>query len=348
MSPERPDLSNIDPAIRDYIEYLEREVERLQQDERSRARTPGTAPMEPSEPPTTINVITCTAGGLIKRTPRHFYGRQRRGGMGVFGMDCDEQDPPNFLVVADESERLLVITNRSRAFLLRVNELPEMPIHSKGQPLSNWLPLQPGERPNVLLPLQDQPFIQLVSEKGWVRRVGGNIISNLKPGTVLDVRQGDPPVAACWSSGRDDLFIVTGQGKAIRFSERQVPIKGGCLGIRIDQHDPVIGVTAVQPEDGVLLLGHDGKGTVRQMSGFRANKAPGAGGKQAFKTDRLVGVEVIRDNEDVFAISRLGKIIRFAAAEIPAKEGVVQGVNCMGLRADEVTACTVSPAPTTA
>jgi len=42
--------------------------------------------------------------------------------------------------------------------------------------------------------------------------------------------------------------------------------------------------------------------------------------------------------DDVFIISNLSKIIRFQAAEIPAKEGVVQGVNCMTLRADEPVA----------
>ena len=35
--------------------------------------------------------------------------------------------------------------------------------------------------------------------------------------------------------------------------------------------------------------------------------------------------------------------IRFRAGEVPAKEGVVQGVSCMSLRADEVVAVTASP-----
>ncbi len=74
------------------------------------------------------------------------------------------------------------------------------------------------------------------------------------------------------------------------------------------------------------------------MAGFAANKAPGSGGKVALKTDHLIGAATVTDNDDLFAISRLGKIIRFQAVEVPAKEGVVQGVNCMSLRADEVVA----------
>ncbi len=78
------------------------------------------------------------------------------------------------------------------------------------------------------------------------------------------------------------------------------------------------------------------------MAGFSQNKAPGAGGKQAMKADRLVGVGAVSERDDIFIISRLGKIIRFHADEIPAKEGVVQGVACMALRSDETTATVVA------
>jgi DNA gyrase subunit A len=78
------------------------------------------------------------------------------------------------------------------------------------------------------------------------------------------------------------------------------------------------------------------------MSGFRANKSPGAGGKIAIKTDHLVGAATITDADDVFVVSRLSKVIRFPATEVPPKEGVVQGVNCMSLRADETVALAVT------
>jgi DNA gyrase subunit A len=96
----------------------------------------------------------------------------------------------------------------------------------------------------------------------------------------------------------------------------------------------------VQEDSSVFLLSADGKGAIRLMSGFAANKAPGAGGKVALKAEQLVGAVTCTDRDDLFVISRLGKIIRFQAVEVPPKEGVVQGVNCMALRADETTALT--------
>ena len=137
------------------------------------------------------------------------------------------------------------------------------------------------------------------------------------------------------------MFIATRQGKAIRFAESAVPFKG-CLGIRLGDDDEIAGIAAVKESGGVFLLTADGQGTIRLMSGFSANKAPGAGGKVAIKSSSVVGIATVDETDDIFAISRLSKIIRFQAAEVPPKEGVVQGVNCMAVRNDQVTAVTVT------
>ncbi|RME97799.1 MAG: hypothetical protein D6768_18840, partial [Chloroflexi bacterium] len=63
--------------------------------------------------------------------------------------------------------------------------------------------------------------------------------------------------------------------------------------------------------------------------------------KVAMKTDNLVAVAPVTENDDIFIISQLSKLIRFRAAEVPPKEGVVQGVNCMALRADETRALVI-------
>ena len=108
--------------------------------------------------------------------------------------------------------------------------------------------------------------------------------------------------------------------------------------MRLDPDDAPVALAAVRPESGVFLITADGRGTIRLMSGFSANKAPGGGGKVALKTEHLVGAITVDEADNIFIISRLSKIIRFSAAEVPAKEGVVQGVNCMALRADETMA----------
>jgi DNA gyrase subunit A len=266
--------------------------------------------------------------------------------MGVFDLETTKADPPAFLLSADENQNLLLITNHARAFRASLADLPESPIRDRGQSLTSRLPLRPDERLTIVLPNQNSGYVALVTERGQVRRLRYNYIGdNLRSGTLLfEPKELGAPAAACWTTGDADLFIATRQGKAIRFVEQRVPFSG-CLGIRLDPGDTVVGVTPVQEESSVFLLSADGKGSIRQMSGFAANKAPGAGGKVALKTDQLVGAAVITDTDDIFIISRLGKIIRFQAVEVPPKEGVVQGVNCMTLRADEIVALTIARLP---
>jgi len=338
MRPKRPDLSQSNPELRTYIEALEAEIERLQQGKR---QTPAkeAPPPEPGEAPTPFNLVTISAAGMIKRTPRHLYTRQRRGGMGIFDLKTPEDDPPVILSIADESQYLFLLTDRARTFRLRLNRLAESPIRSRGRALSELLPLHADERPVLVLPEQTEGYVIIITQKGYARRIRHHYFGeNLRSGLVLfDVKTLGEPAAGCWSAGESDLFIATRQGRAIRFAEKQIPVRG-CLGIRLAQGDAPAAVAPISADGGVFLLSADGKGSIRQMSGFSANKAPGSGGKTALKTNNLVGAVAVSNSDDLFIASRLGKLIRFQAAEIPPKTGAVQGVNCMTLRSDETTA----------
>lgn len=347
MPIERPDLSEVSPDVLAYIESLEAALA-AQTGRRARPQVVAEpeldAEPELCEPPTTINLIALTAGGLLKRTPRHLYGRQRRGGMGIFDLDAPDDDPPALLTLADESASLILLTDQGRTYRLPVNRLPEMPVRAKGTALAGLLTLRPGERVAAALPEDGGEQLALVGQRGWVMTVRASFVGkSMIAGVVYyDAAKYGPLAAACWLPGSaDEVFIATRQGFAIRFPAQRVP-KTGCLGIRLEKNDAVVAATAANDESSVFLLGADGKGTIRQMSGFTANKSPGGGGKVGLKTDRLVAASAVATDDDVFIISRNSKIIRFQAAEVPPKEGVVQGVNCMALRGDETTAVAVA------
>ena len=331
---ERPDITDVAPEVVAYIEALEAELAGLRPKQRE---------LEPSEPPTTLNVITISREGRAKRTPRHFYGRQRRGGMGVFDLETAASDPPTVLAIADESAALVLFSNFGRAFRLPVSDLLETAVRAAGQSLANHLPFRPHERIVTALPENGGAYAVLASQRGRVRRVRSNYLGrSLIPGmTFHDVKEGGYLVDVCWTPGDGDLFMATRLGKGIRFKETQVHSQG-TLGMRVAADDAVVAITAVNADSGVFMMNNEGKGTIRRMSGFRANAAPGSGGKVAMKTDTLIAALAVTDNDDIFAISQTGKIIRFSAADVPAKAGIVQGVNCMTLRNDMATAVTIS------
>ncbi len=336
MSENRPDLTTLPADVVAYIEALEATIERLQGGRRKSVSA------EPSEPPTTLNLITATPTGMVKRTPRHLYLRQRRSGKGQLDFE-PASGAPALLTVVDESGTLLIVTNLGRVFRLPVLALPAEEHRSSGHDISSELGLLDNERLVSILPADANDYLILVSQRGRVQRVRANYVgTSLLPGMKFhNPKEGGFVTAACWAGSDDELFIATRQGKAIRFLGRQVHNQG-TLGLRVEPDDETVAVSAVTEESGVLLVGYDGKGTIRLMSGFRANKAPGAGGKVALKTDELVAAVTVDSAEDVFIVSQSGQLIRFQAEEIPPKEGVVQGVNCMGLRNDKVTGATVS------
>ena len=355
---QKPDLTGAAPEVAAYIEYLETELGRLRtapetrrsaaarsERESTEDEDPSLPPLEATEPATTYQVITLSRGGLIKRSARHLYERQRRGGMGIFDIDLPDHDAPFILCHVDESDTLLLITNKARAFRLRVNEITPVPVRSKGQALRSLVRLQDDEYPAALLPSSQGVTLALVSERGYARALPAHVVGmGMTPGVSLYRNPDFGPVAgACWSGGKGDLLIATRNGVGIRFPERALALPGG-PGIRLESGDVAVGVAAVQPPDGerILLMGGDGRGTARLMDGFAPNKNPGGGGKIAFKSEKVIGAMALTPESDVFIISRLGKIIRFKASEIPPKEGVVQGVNCMSLRGDECIAIMVT------
>jgi DNA gyrase/topoisomerase IV subunit A len=347
MDFERPDLSQIPTAVQDYIKQLEAEIARLRSPGRpSRTKPPAEEDLPslaeplPPEPPTTIQVITLTASGLAKRTPRHLYVPQRRGGMGIFDLDSPEDDPPAILILADIDQYLLLFTSLARAFRLPVSQIAETPVRGRGTSIiTRSMNLQPDERLVTALRDEARGAVALVSAQGMVRHLRHHIFGEyMKPGTVLfDTGRFGPLAAACRTPGDGDLFIATRQGKGIRFSEKLVPPQGGA-GIRLEKSDTATAVAAANEDSRVFLVDAIGRGTLRIMSGFAANKSAGGGGKIAMNTDCLIAALNADELGDVFMISRWSKIIRFSCEEVPVKEGVVQGVNCMALRADEVVA----------
>ena len=343
MRIERPDLSQIDPQVRAYIEALEAELQELQTGADRPASVAPQVPLAPDEPPTTLNVITLTPNGMGKRTPRHLYSRQRRGGMGVFDLQTGDKETPTVLVIADAAQSLLLFTNLARAFRVPVKALPEAPVHSRGADIAARLGWQESEKLVAALPDLARGSLALLSERGLVRSLRHHVFGEyMKPGIVLfDARQFGQLSAACWTPGDGDVFIATRQGRAIRFAEKLVPPTGG-QGIKLEGDDKAVAVAPVYPDSRVFLLSADGRGTIRDMQGFNPNKSTGGSGKIAMSTSALVAAVTVEQKDDLFVISRLSKIIRFIAAEVPVKEGVVQGVACMSLRADETVALVAS------
>ncbi|GAP14680.1 type IIA topoisomerase, A subunit [Longilinea arvoryzae] len=347
---ERPDLTNIRTDVLAYIESLEARIAFLE-GKRSRVTIHEEEPeihhetALPEEKPTTDSLISLSANGKIKRTQRHLYSRQHRSGMGVFDLDIDLPDLPAALQVCPESTSLLLFTNLARVFRLPVGKMDAREVRAKGEDLTIRFPLEEGERYVAVLPDRASGFVALASERGRIRILRHHLFGeHMRPGTAMfKPEEFGQLTTVCWSPGSLDLLLLSRRGMGIRFSEKLVNPQGD-LGLRLAEGDSLVAVLSVSEESSVFIAGADGRGTVRKMSSFAPNKSTGGSGKIAMRSDQIAGALVVDPNDDIFMASRLAKVIRFPVNEVPETDGVVQGVVCMQLRADDVVALSTSKA----
>ena len=70
-------------------------------------------------------VVSLTNSGYAKRLPLATYRQQRRGGIGVMGMNLKDEDYIEHLHICSTHDFLLFFTNRGKVYRLKVYELPE-------------------------------------------------------------------------------------------------------------------------------------------------------------------------------------------------------------------------------
>src|SRR3954468_20306414 len=100
-------------------------------------------------------VIAITRSGYVKRLPGSAYREQRRGGIGVMGMDLKDEDYIEHLFVASTHDYLLFFTSVGKVYRLKVHELPLGSRQAKGRAIVNLLPFRQGEQVRAVVQTRD-------------------------------------------------------------------------------------------------------------------------------------------------------------------------------------------------
>ena len=165
-------------------------------------------------------VISITHSGYIKSLPLSTYRQQRRGGVGVTGMDMKDDDYIEHLFVSSTHDYLLFFTNRGKVYRLKVYELPEASRTAKGRALVNLLPLREGERVQSVLSTRDfteGKYLVFATRKGLVKKTeflayntpikaDGIIAINIRDeDELIAVRRTSGTTTSSWSRARARL-----------------------------------------------------------------------------------------------------------------------------------------------
>ncbi len=302
-------------------------------------------------------VIMISHAGYIKRLPVSGYRKQRRGGMGVTAMDTREEDFVEHLFVASTHEALLFFTNQGRCYWLKVHEVPQAGRYARGTAIVNLLSFQKDERLSTFVAVKEfspEAFLVMATKQGTIKKTKLDAYANQRKAGIIAItlEKGDELIEAEITDGKQELLLITRQGKAIRFPEEQAREVGrsarGVRGIRLDKSDEVIAMGLAKPKSELLTVTSLGFGKRTTVEEYRLQSRGGKGIiniKVTKKNGDVVGAKTVTDQDEVMLISQEGMIVRCAVKDVRSTGRATQGVRLINIKGKDKLAAVASVVP---
>ena len=290
-------------------------------------------------------VVTITRGGYAKRTNTDQYRAQRRGGKGVRGAQLRSDDIVDHFFVTSTHDWMLFFTNKGRVYRAKGYELPDAGRDARGQHVANLLAFQPDEQIAEVLTLRDYtvaPYLVLATKSGLVKKSRLAEYDSSRSGGLIaiNLREDDEVISAELVSPTEDLLLVSRSAQALRFhaSDDQLRPMGratsGVIGMRFNNGDELLGMYVVREGEDVLVATDGGYAKRTPADQYPLHGRGGHGVITArIVEDRgaLVGALMVRPDDEVFAITSAGGVIRTRAGEIKQSGRQTMGVRLMNL-----------------
>jgi len=204
-------------------------------------------------------VITVSHQGYVKRVPLSTYRAQKRGGKGRSGMTTKDEDFVSEIFVANTHTPVLFFTDKGIVYKMKVYRLPLGTPQSKGKAFINLLPLEPGEKISVVMPLPedeetwDDLSVMFATSHGTVRRNSLSDFKNIRTNGMIAMKldDGESLISVRTCADDDDLILSTKKGKAIRFAVNGLRVfksraSTGIRGIKLMDGDEVVSISIVK------------------------------------------------------------------------------------------------------
>jgi DNA gyrase subunit A len=310
-------------------------------------------------------VITVSHSGFLKRTPLTTYRQQGRGGKGRMGMKTRDEDFVEHLFIASTHSYILVFTSAGKLYWLKVYEIPDVGAAGKGKHITNLVNLASGEKVAAVLAVKELPderkdeqvggetyavegYVTMVTRNGVIKKTRLAEFSNPRSAGIgaMKIEEGDELIGAQLTSGRENIFLASHEGMAIRFPETDVRDMGraayGVNGMNLDEGDYLIGMEIVGEKELMLSVTEKGYGKRTAVIEYRLQSRAGKGVINVKTTERngkVVSVLSVTEDSEVMLISQQGKITRLDSSTIRESGRSAQGVRLINLEeGDQVAA----------
>ncbi|MBI4433450.1 DNA gyrase subunit A [Candidatus Uhrbacteria bacterium] len=308
-------------------------------------------------------IVMVTRDGYLKRVPPDTFKTQGRGGKGVIGLTTKEADVVDYLFATMTHADVLFFTTRGRCFQLKAYDIPDASRTAKGQALVNFLNLSPAEKMSAILPLSDlgkeEKYLVMATRQGVVKKVDIASFANVRRSGLIAIKlRGDDLLEYVKpSTGHDEVLLVSRQGQAILFKEKDVRpmgrVSAGVRGMKLTRaNDAVVGMDVVgksaAENSEVLVIMDRGYGKRTGLGQYRTQGRGGSGIKTAEVTDKTGSVTTAfvmnrkAPPEDLIVVSAKGQVIRLPYKQVSVLGRATQGVRVMRFKEedDEVASVT--------
>ncbi|HIW67844.1 MAG TPA: DNA gyrase subunit A [Candidatus Dietzia merdigallinarum] len=296
-------------------------------------------------------VVTITETGYAKRTRTDLYRAQKRGGKGVRGAELKQDDIVRHFFVSSTHDWLLFFTTKGRVYRIKAYELPEANRTARGQHVANLLAFQPEERIAGVIRIkgyQDAPYLVLATRNGLVKKSKLEDYDSPRSGGLIAVnlRDGDELVGAALAGPDDDLLLVSEKGQSIRFHANDDTLRpmgratSGVMGMRFNDGDALLSMSVVRADtsdqEKYFLLVATERGYSKRTA-LSEYTAQGRGGKGVLtlmfdpKRGKLVGATIVELQDELYAITSSGGVIRTFAKQVRKAGRQTKGVRLMNL-----------------
>ncbi|PZG16573.1 DNA gyrase subunit A [Nonomuraea aridisoli] len=290
-------------------------------------------------------VVTITRGGYAKRTKTDLYRAQKRGGKGVRGAQLRQDDIVDHFFVTTTHHWLLFFTNKGRVYRVKAYELPDAGRDARGMHLANLLAMQPDETVMEVLDLRDYtvaPYLVLATRSGLVKKTRLAEYDSPRSGGLIaiNLREDDEVIGARLVSESDDLLLVSKGAQAIRFTASDEALRpmgratSGVIGMRFLEGDELLAMNRIADGQDVLIATKAGYAKRTPVEQYPVQGRGGRGvltAKIVSSRGKLVGAVMVNPEDEVFAITSAGGVIRTSAGEIKQSGRQTMGVRLMNL-----------------
>jgi len=291
-------------------------------------------------------IITISEDDYIKRMPVDTFREQRRGGLGVIGLEMKkETDLLKDIYVASTHDYLLIFTTLGRCYWLKVWEIPEASRRSKGKALINLLEdIRPSEKIATVLRVksfEEGAFILLATRQGVVKKTELSAFSSPRKKGVyaINIDEGDEVIAARLTKESQEIMLFTRNGMAVRFDQGQVrPVGRVARGVRgaslRNGQDAVVSCEVVDGSESLLIVCEKGFGKRSLVEEFRKTNRGGVGVRSIITSDRnglVVGAVSVTDKDGVVMMSNTGQTLRINMKDVRVMGRSTQGVRLVNL-----------------